>query len=156
MFINEKKNTIELTKKEATAAAKFGTPEYKNLQQARRDYPTFSVVAVTRKASTKKNTFKGLTYEYMEMYIQKHDDADKSIMAEYLMLRGKTDEAEEALAESFTYLEMKDWFLKKFPAIASFHEARAKLLTVQPKSKAAEAPAAAEAAAEPAELKQAS
>ena len=128
MFINEKKNTIELTKKEATAAAKFGTPEYKNLQQARRDYPTFSVVTVTRKASTKKNTFKGLTYEYMEMYIEKHDDEEKSIMAEYLMLRGMTDEAEEALAESFTYLEMKDWFLKKFPAIAAFHEARAKLL----------------------------
>ena len=64
----------------------------------------------------------------MEMYIEKHDDEDKSIMAEYLMLRGMTDEAEEALAESFTYLEMKDWFLKKFPAIASFHEARAKLM----------------------------
>ena len=128
MFINEKKNTIELTKKEATAAAKFGTPEYKNLQQARRDYPTFSVVTVTRKASTKKNTFKGLTYEYMEMYIEKHDDEEKSIMAEYLMLRGLTDEAEEALAESFTYLEMKDWFLNKFPAIKTFHEARAKLL----------------------------
>ena len=128
MFINEKKNTIELTKKEATAAAKFGTPEYKNLQQARRDYPTFSVVTVTRKASTKKNTFKGLTYEYMEMYIEKHDDEEKSIMAEYLMLRGLTDEAEEALAESFTYLEMKDWFLNKFPAIKTFHETRAKLL----------------------------
>jgi hypothetical protein len=64
----------------------------------------------------------------MEKYIEKHDDDDKSIMAEYKMLRGLTDEAEEVLAESFTYLEMKDWFLKKFPAIASFHEARAKLL----------------------------
>lgn len=128
MFINEKKHTIELNKKEAKAAAKFGTPEYKALQEARRDYPTFAVKTVSQKPATKKNTFKGLTYEYMEMYIEKHDDADKSIMAEYLMLRGKTDEAEEALAESFTYLEMKDWFLKKFPAIASFHEARAKLL----------------------------
>ena len=128
MTINMKKNAIEMTKKFAKAAAKFGTPEYKQLQEARRDYPTFSVKTVSQKPATKKNTFKGLTYEYMEMYIEKHDDADKSIMAEYLMLRGKTDEAEEALAESFTYLEMKDWFLKKFPAIASFHEARAKLM----------------------------
>jgi len=128
MTINMKKNAIEMTKKFAKAAAKFGSPEYKQLQEARRDNPTFSVVTVTRKTTTKKNTYKGLTYEYMEMYIEKHDDEDKSIMAEYLMLRGMTDEAEEALAESFTYLEMKDWFLKKFPAIASFHEARAKLL----------------------------
>ena len=128
MFINEKKNAIELSKKEAKAAAKFGTTEYKQLQEARRDYPTFSVVTVTRKTTTKKNTFKGLTYEYMEMYIQKHDDENKTIMAEYKMLRGLTEEAEEALAVSFTYLEMKDWFLKKFPAIAEFHKKRESLL----------------------------
>lgn len=128
MFINERKCAIEMSKKEAKAAAKFGSDEYKDLQAARKDYPNFKVVTVTRKATAKKNPFKGLTYEYMEMYIEKHDDDDKSIMAEYKMLRGLTDEAEEVLAESFTYLEMKDWFLKKFPAIASFHEARAKLL----------------------------
>ena len=39
MLINEKKNAIELSKKEAKAAAKFGTTEYKQLQEARRDYP---------------------------------------------------------------------------------------------------------------------
>ena len=138
-----KKNAIEMTKKFAKAAAKFGSPEYKQLQEARRDNPTFSVVTVTRKTTTKKNTYKGLTYEYMEMYIEKHDDEDKSIMAEYLMLRGMTDEAEEALAESFTYLEMKDWFLKKFPAIASFHKAREKALAeAKPKSEEEETPAA--------------
>ena len=70
MFINEKKNAIELSKKEAKAAAKFGTPEYKALQEARRDYPTFSVKTVSQKPAAKKNTFKGLTYEYMEMYIE--------------------------------------------------------------------------------------
>ena len=64
----------------------------------------------------------------METYIQKHDDENKTIMAEYKMLRGLTEEAEEALAVSFTYLEMKDWFLKKFPAIAEFHKKRESLL----------------------------
>ena len=157
MTINMKKNAIEMTKKFAKAAAKFGSPEYKQLQEARRDNPTFSVVTVTRKTTTKKNTYKGLTYEYMEMYIQKHDDAEKSIMAEYLMLRGLSEEAEEALAESFTYQEMKDWFLKKFPAIKKFHEARAKALA---EVKPAEATAAenneATAEAEAATLKLAS
>ena len=128
MFINEKKNTIELSKKESKAAAKFGTPEYKNLQEARKDYPGFKVVTITRKSTAKKESYKGLTYAYMETYIQKHDDENKTIMAEYKMLRGLTEEAEEALAESFTYLEMKDWFLKKFPAIAEFHKKREALL----------------------------
>ena len=128
MFINERKHTIELNKKEAKAAAKFGTPEYKQLQEARKDYPGFKVVTVTAKVPAKKDFCKGLTYSYMETYIAAHDDAEQSIMAEYLMLRGKTEEAEEALAESFTYQEMKEWFLKKFPAIAAFHKKREELL----------------------------
>ena len=129
MTINFRNNSIEMTKKFAKAAARFGSDEYKQLQEARKDYPTFKIVTVSRKPATLRDTYKGLTYEYMEMYIQKHDDAQKSIMAEYLMLRGKTDEAKEALAESCTYLEMRDWFLGKFPAIAEFHEKRAKLLS---------------------------
>lgn len=128
MFVNEKKNAIELTKKEAAAAAKFGTPEYKALQEVRRDYPGFKVVTITRKSTAKKESCKGLTYGYMETYIQKHDDEENSIMAEYMMLRGLSEEAEEALAESFTYQEMKEWFLKKFPAIAEFHKKREALL----------------------------
>ena len=119
---------IEMTKKFAAAARKFGTKQYRDLQEARRDYPNFKVVTVTRKATSCQDTYKGLTYSYMEAYIKAHDDAQQSIMAEYLMLRGMTDEAEEALAESFTYLEMKDWFLKKFPAIAEFHKKRESLL----------------------------
>ena len=122
MKINQKNRAIEMSKKFAKAAAVFGSVEYKQLQEVRRDYPDFRVVTVSRKTTGKKETFKGLTYEYMELYIQKHDDEEKSIMAEYLMLRGKTDEAEEALAESFTYLEMKDWFLKKFPEIKQYKE----------------------------------
>ena len=81
---------------------------------------------VSRKPAAKRDTYKGLTYDYMEMYIQKHDDEQQSIMAEYKMLRGLSDEAKEVLAESCTYLEMREWFLAKFPAIANFHETRAK------------------------------
>ena len=128
MKINQKNRAIEMSKKFAKAAAVFGSVEYKQLQEVRRDYPDFRVVTVSRKTTGKKETFKGLTYEYMELYIQKHDDEQQSIMAEYKMLRGLTEEAEEALAVSFTYLEMKDWFLKKFPAIAEFHKKRESLL----------------------------
>ena len=124
--VSARTHSLVLTKSFAAKAAIFGSDEYKMLQEARRDYPGYKVtVGKTKEA---KNIYAGLDYAYMEKYIAAHDDAEKSIMAEYLMLRGMTDEAEEALAESFTYLEMKDWFLKKVPAIAAFHDARAKLL----------------------------
>lgn len=124
MKINNAARTIEMTKKFTKAAAKFGTDEYNALQAARKDYPTYKVVTVARKASSQKVSYKGLTYEYMEKYIAAHDDENTTIMAEYEMLRGKSDEAMELQAESFSYLEMKDWFMKKFPEIAAFHKKR--------------------------------
>ena len=122
MYINEKKMVIEMTKKFAAAARKFGTQQYRDLQEARRDYPNFKVVTVTRKAAGCQDTYKGLTYKFMEDYIQKHDDAEQSVMAEYLTLRGKSDAAKENLVESYSYKEMKTWFLKTFPAIEEFHK----------------------------------
>ena len=60
----------------------------------------------------------------MKKYIAAHDDEQKSIMAEFEMLRGTSEEAKEALADSASYKEIKEWFLKKFPAIAEFHKKR--------------------------------
>lgn len=121
MYINEKKMAIEMTKKFAAAARKFGTQEYRNLQEARRDYPNFKVVTITRKAPA-KDTFKGLNYPFMESYIEKHDDANQSIMKEYLNLRGLSEDAKDNLVEPYDYGKMKKWFLKKYPSIANFHK----------------------------------
>ena len=128
MFINERKMVIEVSKKFATAASKYGTQEYKDLQEVRRDYPNFKVVTITRKVTTQKDSYKGLTYTYMETYIKAHDDDKNSIMAEYEMLRGISKAAQEALAEPCSYNEMKNWFLKKFTEIADFHKMREELL----------------------------
>ena len=122
MYINEKKMAIEMTKKFAAAARKFGTKQYRDLQEARRDYPNFKVVTITRKSTGCQDTYKGLTFKFMEDYIQKHDDAEHSIMDEYLTLRGLTEAAKENLLEPYSYYEMKTWFLKTFPAIAEFHK----------------------------------
>ena len=127
MTINYSSRTIQMTKKFAKAAEKFGSDEYKNLQEARRDNPTFKVVIVARKAAEKKDNYKGLTYSYMETYIKAHDDAEEK-MKEYKNLRGLSDEAKEALAEPCSYNEIRAWFLNAYPAIAKFHEDRAKLL----------------------------
>ena len=75
MTICERTRTITLTKKEMTTARHFGSDNYKALQEARRDYPGFAVITATRKVTTQRETYKGLTYEYMEKYIKAHDDA---------------------------------------------------------------------------------
>lgn len=126
IIINAKNRTIELTKTFAKNASKFGSPEYNELKEARLDYPTFKVVTVVKKAARPK--FKGLTYEYMEKYISKHDDEAQTIMSEYMVLRAQTEEAEEALAVSASYNEVKNWFFEKYPAVAQFHKTRAQML----------------------------
>ena len=121
---------IEMSKTEAKAAGKINSEKFNELHTLRTMYPTFEIVikASAAKKSTKEN-YKGLTYEYMEKYIAAHDDEKKSIMAEYEMMRGTSEEAKEALAESYSYYEMKIWFLNKFPAIAEFHKKREEALS---------------------------
>lgn len=124
--INTKAHTIEMSKKYATNASRFGTPEYNELQQARRDYPNYRIA--TKSVKSGKCAYSGLTYKFMEKYINAHDDEEGTIFAEYNLLRAKSEEAIELGAESASYMEIKDWFLKKFPAIADFHKKREAIL----------------------------
>ena len=64
----------------------------------------------------------------MEKYIKAHDNEESTILAEYNDLRAKSEEAIELGAESASYMEIKDWFLKKFPAIVDFHKKREAIL----------------------------
>ena len=132
MTINFKKNTIEMTKAEAKAASVYGSESYAKLQDARRDYPTYTVVI--KATSSKRESLKGLTYDYMEKYIKNHDDENHTIMEEFKILRGKTD---NVLASSVSYGEVKEWFLAKFPEIADFHKKREEILAAAKTSKAA-------------------
>ena len=126
--INEIKRTIEVSGKGfAKKASTYGTEEYEMLQNVRKDYPVFKVITVS--AEKKKASYKGLTYEYMEMYIEKHDDENKSKMAAYKTLRAIDDEAEAALAESCSYQKIKEWFLREFKEIAEFHKKRDEILS---------------------------
>lgn len=125
--LNHKERTIEMGKRYALNASKFGTIEYNELQQVRRDYPEYKVVTKSTRKS-EKCAYSGLTYKFMEKYIKAHDDEEGTILAEYNDLRAKSDEAIELGAESASYMEIKDWFLKKFPAIADFHKKREAIL----------------------------
>lgn len=140
MKINEKKFTIEVTKSFAQKASRVGSPEYYELLEVRHNFPKFKVVVNQTKS---KDSFKGLTYEYMKKYIQTHDDEKGSNMAVFMELRGKSEEADEAQADSMSYGEIKLWFLDTYPEIKNFHESRADRIQAikEKQKKAAEAKA---------------
>ena len=135
--INNTARTIEINKTFTKAASKFGSPEYLELQDARRDYPNFRVVTVAQKGA--KSEFKGLTYDYMKDYIAKHDDEDQSIMSTFLMLRGQDEAGKDADAGSADYSEIKEWFFQTFPAINEYHKKREALLEQIAQKRAAKA-----------------
>lgn len=137
--INEKKHTIEMDKTTSKLASQYGTEAYKALQEVRSAYPTFSVVVVNRKTEnrkTEKNDYKGLTYKFMEKYIQAHDDENKSKMKAYFTLRGESKEAEDVGANAASYAEIKDWFLDTFNDFGKFFKERETLMKTIAEKKA--------------------
>ena len=122
MKINMFERTIVLTKKEMNAASRYGSVAYKELQNARRDNPDYRVVTVTKTVKTQRETYKGLTYAYMEKYIKTHDDAEENIWAEYMMYRGTPINPADELPVAYNYNQMKAWFLGKYEEIAKFYE----------------------------------
>lgn len=59
--------------------------EYAHLQQVRKDYPTYRVELRKIKRNSDKETYKGLTYDYMREYIFKHEPAEtrRSVLMEF-------------------------------------------------------------------------
>ena len=123
--INNKNRTIEMTKQFAKEASRFGSDAYKQLQDARRDYPNYRII--TRKTK-RVDKYLGLTFNFMENYIRSHDDEEGTVLAEFYDLRGISEEAKAMGAPPLSYGEIKSWFLEQYPEFAEFQEKREKLL----------------------------
>ena len=126
LTLNTKNFAIEMDKKFAAAAANVFSAEYEKLQEVRRAYPNYKVVTVARKEKTSGTS--GLTFEFMELYIEQHDDEEKSIMAEFKMMRAEDDASKAVGAKSESFLTIREWFLDKYPEVREFHEKRGKIV----------------------------
>jgi len=128
IIINSKARTIEVSKAFERASRRFGSDAYKLLQEAKAQNLGFKVVIKARKSEKKVDNYKGLTFKYMEDYIANHDDENATVMYEFKTLRGQSEEAESFGSESCSYMEIKAWFLKKYPAVEEFQKKREALL----------------------------
>ena len=94
--------------------------EYRHLQQVRRDYPTFTVTTRQINKNPNKETYKGLTYDYMKDYILTHEDDEKAleVLAEFSEMR----QISRCHSQAKRYPVIKNWFLEKYPEIKNFGE----------------------------------
>lgn len=118
---NHKNHTIEMTKKFYKASCKFGTDEYEIVFKMLEKFPAYKPVIKTtsnskKTGTSKKACFKGLDYEFMESYIEKHDNDKKEIRAEYDSKR----EIAKGNRSVNGYAVIKKWFLEKYPEFEEF------------------------------------
>lgn len=107
------KKSIELTKSEMKSAMVFGTQEYKNLQEARRDYPGYKVVEL--KAKRNKNDFSGVDMGYIRSYVEKNGSPEQKEALAFLSQ--KSVDAEGNYHEPQPFFQIKAWFLNEFPEL---------------------------------------
>lgn len=116
--LDHNRNLIIMDRTFAKLAQDTFSDEYKHLQMVRADYPTYRVARKTIKKNPNKETWKGLTYDYMRDYIILHEKAEtrKAVMDELedLILISKCH------AKSKRYPAIKNWFLNKYPEIKQF------------------------------------
>ena len=92
--------------------------EYALLLKTRQDFPTFTVSTREIKRNPNKDTYKGLTYEYMKNYIILHSSSEEKDTA--------VAEFDEKILISkchgthLRYPTIKKWFLEKYPEVAKF------------------------------------
>jgi hypothetical protein len=104
---------ILITASFARASMNPDNCEYKKLVEIRMLHPDYSVVKRTIKRNPEKESYRGLTYAYMEHYILTHDKSGE-VMKIYEEMRLR------ALCHSIRYAHIKKWFLEIYPEIDDF------------------------------------
>ena len=101
-------NTIVASKATLKKAGNPTTPEYKALMKMIAEQPTFKVVEKTINTKSGKTTYKGLTIEMMESYINAQENP-VALCAEFESIRrfAKNSKRRE-------YPLLKQWFVEKF------------------------------------------
>lgn len=118
LTINHANHTIVMDRTFAKRAVDTRSEEYAHLQTVRHDYPNYQVVQRHIRKNNSKNTYRGLTYEYMESYIMTHG-TEETRLANFKTLQ-EMRLISECQGKAFRYPVIKSWFLDNYPEIAHF------------------------------------
>ena len=116
LTINHANRTIVMDRTFAKRAMDTWTEEYAHLQAVRKDYPNYEVVQRHIRTNSNKNTYAGLTYDYMESYILTHGTEETRVtnFKAYQEMRIIA----QCQGKAFRYPKIKCWFLEQYPEIA--------------------------------------
>ena len=108
--------------------------EYALLQRTRQDFPTFAIRRRQIKSNPQKDTYKGLTYEWMRNHIATHEPEE--VVEEKLNAFDEMVYISKCHRGSLRYPTIKKWFLKRLRkkprARMSFPCPKFRLLMMQP------------------------
>lgn len=124
IIINNAKRAIEVSKDFAKKASVYGSFEYKELQGAKNDYPTYRVCV---KNSGKRKFEDKLTIKDMATYIREHSGEDSAEMKTFAELRGVSVKDAASIfetVESAKFTDIKNWFFLTYPDLAKKTETR--------------------------------
>ena len=112
--INYERKTIEITKAFSKKAKVYNSEEYKELVDACQKFPTYVLTIVENKRSNRNNkeSYKGLTFDFMENYIKTHSENKEEDLKALRQMTGRVNEGE--LENKKNYPDIKKWFLAKF------------------------------------------
>lgn len=143
--VDFEKNEVIMTRKFAAAAADPHTVEYRMLQDVLNTYKGIQIKRHTIKKNPKKETYKGLTYEYMRDFIRYREDEE---MCEVVL--AEMDEMiriSECHSKGKRYPKIKEWFLQKYADVELFGATEEEIMKIREK-RAKRAEEAKKAAAE--------
>lgn len=103
--INFETETIIITKKFGKTASQIGTPEFKVMQQLRKEFAGFSFAYKTIEKKENKKSYKGLSIAEMKRFFSNRADEDQKNFEKVL-----------AIAENKQgkYAIVKKWFLDNY------------------------------------------
>ena len=103
--INFETEEIIITKKFGKAASQIGTPEFRIMQQLRKEFAGFSFAYKTIEKKEGKESYKGLSIEEMKRFLSNRGNEEKELFEKVL-----------ALAENRQgkYAIVKKWFLDNY------------------------------------------
>ena len=120
IHINHGNQTITVSKSFYNKASKYGTAEYKALNNAIKQNRGYEVVFKT----SDKKSYRGLTFKRMEAYILSQPNSEDNLIA-----YSKAKEVAEAKGSKYPLT--KKWFLETFPSYKLSEVSADEMKTIQ-------------------------
>ena len=116
--VDHENGQIVMNKAFEKLSANVFSEEYKILQGARQDYPTYVVVRRTIKKNPNRECYRGLTYDYMRDYIDRYESEEtrESVQVELENMI----QISRCHSQCKRYPVIKQWFLEKYPDVKNF------------------------------------